>query len=293
MGALFDGGFLIKKFPSDLLIIFVWSVLTSIFIINHALSDISVRAVLGIPVVLFIPGYLLVAALFPRMNDLGSIERIVLSFGLSIAVSSLLGLLLNFTFGIRLLQLLLTLSLYTAAMTIIAAYRRERLPEEERLHIPFNKLYEIIINGLHPSKSIIDRILTVILIFSIALSIGAIYFTITTSEVGEKFTGFYILGPEGKAANYTTNLKYNSPATVLVGVANREQASVNYTVQVALGREVLTEKQLSLGNNETWEENITFMPDRKGADLKLEFWLFKEDNFTAPYRDAHIWVDIY
>lgn len=275
----------------DLLIILIWSVITLAFNLNPALSDSSVRALLGIPLVLFIPGYILIAAVFPRMDNLGGIERIVLSFGLSIAVSSLLGLLLNFTFGIRLFQLLLTLSLYIAALIVITAYRRERLPEEDRFYIPLHKIYEIISDEFSPSKSITSRILTVMLILSIAFSAGAIYFAITTTEIGEKFTEFYILGPEGEAANYTANLKYNSPATVLVGVANREYASVNYTVQVALGRELLTEKRLRLGNNETWEENITFMPNKKGTNLKLEFWLFKEDNLTAPYRELHLWVN--
>jgi plastocyanin len=172
-------------------------------------------------------------------------------------------------------------------------FRRERLPEEERFSISIHRIYEIISNELSPSKSIVGRVLTVILVFSIALSIGIIFFAITNSEVGEKFTEFYILGHEGKAANYTTaNLKYNTPATVLVGVANSEYAFVNYTVQVALGGEVLAEKRLMLGNNESWKGNITFVPDKKGKDLKLVFWLFKEDNLTAPYRDLHLWVNV-
>ncbi len=287
------GGFLIKKFPLDLLIIFVWSVITLVFTLNPVLSDSFIRTVLGIPVVLFIPGYMLIAALFPRMDSLEGLERTALSIGFSIAVSSLLGLLLNFTIGIGLLQLLLTLNLYTLALIVVAVYRREKLPEEERFSISLHMIYEIIINEFNPSKSIVDRILTVILIFSIALSVGIIYFAITNSEVGEKFTEFYILGPEGKAANYTTaNLKYNFPATVLVGVANSEYAFVNYTVQVALRGDVLAEKRLRLGNNESWKENITFVPDKKGKDLKLEFWLFKEDNFTAPYRELHLWVNV-
>jgi len=57
---------------------------------------------LAILLVLFVPGYVLVAALFPRNGDIDWIERVALAFGLSIAVVPLLGLLLNFTpFGIR------------------------------------------------------------------------------------------------------------------------------------------------------------------------------------------------
>jgi uncharacterized membrane protein len=115
---------------------------------------------------------------------------------------------------------------------------------------------------------------------------------ITTPGIGERFTEFYILGPGGKADNYTTLLKYNSPARILVGVSNHEYTFVNYTVRVALEKEVLNETMFRLNHNETWEQNITFIPNKEGKNLELELWLFKEDNFTAPYRDLHMWVDI-
>ena len=46
----------------------------------------ALRIVLGLPFVLFLPGYMLIAALFPRKNQLDVIERIALSLGLSIIV---------------------------------------------------------------------------------------------------------------------------------------------------------------------------------------------------------------
>ena len=63
----------------------------------------AARIVLGVLFVLFFPGYTLVAALFPARNSIGRIERLALSFGLSIAVVPLIGLGLNYTpWGIRL-----------------------------------------------------------------------------------------------------------------------------------------------------------------------------------------------
>jgi uncharacterized membrane protein len=59
---------------------------------------------------LFLPGYALIATLFPRKGDLDGIERIALSFGLSIAITPLLGLGLNYTpFGIRLTPILIVI----------------------------------------------------------------------------------------------------------------------------------------------------------------------------------------
>jgi len=281
-----------RKLPLDLSIILTLTLLTLIFVLTPVLSDTFVRTVLGIPMVLFIPGYVLIAALFPKKHDLGVIERITYSFGFSVAISPLLGLLLNFTFRIRLLPLLFALCIYTLAFTFIAAYRRGKLPEEERFSIPFHRIYETINNEFDFNKNRTGSILTGVLIFSIILATGVIYFVLAAPKVGERLTEFYILGPDGKAENYSTDLKYNSPSEILVGVVNHEYTSVNYTVQVALDREILTDAWFRLDHNQTWEKNLTYVPDKTGTYMKLEFLLFKEDNFTAPYRDLHLWVNV-
>jgi len=279
--------------PSDLQIILIWNILTVIFIFTPFLSETIFRTILGIPMVLFIPGYALIAALFPKKNDLDGIERLALSFGLSIAVVPLIGLGLNFTpFGIRLIPVLLSLCIYTIILIFTAAYRRDKLPPDERFTVPFHRFYEIIQEEFNTPKSRTDRILTGILIFSIALAIGMLYFVITTPKIGERFTEFYILGPEGKAENYPTILRNNSPAVILVGVVNHEYVTVNYTVRVVLDKEILTDTWFSSSHNQTWEKNLTFVPDREGTDMKLEFLLYKEDNFTSAYRDLHLWVNV-
>ena len=45
-----------------------------------------IQAIIGLPLVLFITGYALSYAFFPKKKDIDLIERIALSFGLSIAV---------------------------------------------------------------------------------------------------------------------------------------------------------------------------------------------------------------
>ena len=104
------------------------------FVLIPPLNEISaIRIILGLPLVLFLPGYSLIAALFPRKDDLDAIERIALSFGLSIAIVPLLGLALNYTpFGIRLSPILIVLSVFTISLAIGAYVRRCRIPEEDR-----------------------------------------------------------------------------------------------------------------------------------------------------------------
>jgi len=53
------------------------------------------QAIIGLPLVLFIPGYALSYAFFPKKKDLDSMERIALSFGLSFALIPLAVFFLN------------------------------------------------------------------------------------------------------------------------------------------------------------------------------------------------------
>ena len=277
---------------SDIMITSVWTVMTVIFVIIPAIENSIVRTILGLPFVLFIPGYVMIAAFFPKKDNLDSIERIALSFGLSIAIIPLLGLMLNYTpFGIRLIPILVTLCVFIVIMTTVAIYRRNMLSEDAQFSVRFDEIYETIKNEISAPKSKIDRILSVILIFSIILAIGTLVYVIVTPKIGEKITEFYILGSSGKADNYSTELKVGSSTNLLTGVVNHEYSPINYTIQIVIGKDLLLSKKLMLNNNETWENNISFIPDKAGNDEKLELFLFKENNFTVPYRELHLWVN--
>ena len=105
--------------PPDLALVIFLTLLSIPFVLIPPLNETPVRIFLGLPLVLFLPGYTLIATLFPRKGDLDGIERIALSFGLSIAITPLLGLGLNYTpFGIRLTPVLTVLSLFTIALAV-------------------------------------------------------------------------------------------------------------------------------------------------------------------------------
>jgi uncharacterized membrane protein len=96
------------------------SVYLSEFIIVSAL-----RIVFGSIFVLFIPGYSLVEALYPKEEDISPLERLALSIGLSLALVPLIGLILNYTpWGIRLNPILISLSLTSLILLIISSYRK-------------------------------------------------------------------------------------------------------------------------------------------------------------------------
>jgi uncharacterized membrane protein len=69
--------------------------------------------------VLFLPGFSLSFALFPKKDEIDWIERIALSFGLSIAIIPLLVFYSNFLFGIK-INLITIASI--VILTIFAGY---------------------------------------------------------------------------------------------------------------------------------------------------------------------------
>lgn len=117
----------------DLLLIIGFVVVSTVIITVPPLSDSPLRVVVGFLLVLFIPGYLLVSALFPRKDEIDAVERIALSIGLSICIVVFVGLCLNYTpWGIRLGTILLALSAFILVFTALSALRRIHVPESER-----------------------------------------------------------------------------------------------------------------------------------------------------------------
>lgn len=271
------------RIKDELIPICVLVVVLVLFI--NFLPDSWVRVVLGLPFLLFIPGYVLIAALFYRKSALGGIERIALSFGMSIAVVPLIGLGLNYTpWGIRLEPVMYSVSSFIFIMSGVAWFRRRSLPEEE--------LYNFVIPLRRPKLqgSRLDKSLTIILALSILAAVGTLIYTVANPKVGERFTEFYILGAEtGKAEGYPTELKVGEAGQVILGITNREHEPTTYRVEITInGTKVNDYGPISLEHEETWEEPVTFTPIETGENQKVEFLLYKQGE-TDVYLTLHLW----
>jgi len=111
------------KTERDLILVNILSVLLILVIIFFQNS--SVRIILGLHFVLFFVGYVSISALFPRKEELDSIERLAFSVGLSICITALTGLMLNYiSFGIQVYSILFSLSSFILLVLIVAMYRR-------------------------------------------------------------------------------------------------------------------------------------------------------------------------
>ncbi len=124
-----------KGTPKDLALVIIM-LFCILFVLIPLLNETPMRLALTLLLALFLPEYSLIAALFPRKGDLDGIDRIALSFGLSIAVVPLLGLALNYTpFGIRLVSILIVLSIFTVSLAVVAYVGGCGLPESDRFVI--------------------------------------------------------------------------------------------------------------------------------------------------------------
>ncbi|MGC9069263.1 MAG: DUF1616 domain-containing protein [Thermoprotei archaeon] len=106
----------------------VMGALMMIFVVPSVWPFVIIRWIFGSLFILFLPGYALVNVFFPRRRDLDDVERLALSVGLSLAITPLTGLLLNYTvFGIRLNPVVATLSIFILGMTFLAVYRKFKI----------------------------------------------------------------------------------------------------------------------------------------------------------------------
>jgi len=307
-----------EQFPLDLMLVVVWLAATIVVIYLPIQNTTLLRVLLAFPVIFFIPGYCLIAALFPKKGDIGLIERIMLSIGCSIAIVPLIGLGLNFTpWGIRLDPILIILTLFTWGMVLVAHYQRAVLPSEERFRIPFFAIAGRIRQEFLPTEeSGVDRLLSVVLTLVILVVIITTVYVITAPNDGERFTEFFILGENRTATDYPDLIISGLNYPMFVGVGNYEYQNITYTIETwilqtefdnvtnttsIIAMDPIDQLSLTLTHNETKVIPYNLSVKKIGYN-RVEFLLFNEsvpgpevsgrDRINTSYRDNHLWVDI-
>lgn len=341
----------VRRLPFDLAFVFAFVGAVNLSVFLPIVRETPLRVVFGLPFVLFIPGYAFIAALFPERGErpeddpttddarssistteggIDGIERVALSFGLSIAIVPLLGLVLNFTpFGIRLVPIMVAVSLFTVVATAVAASRRRTLPPEERFRVPYRQWIESASNELFEPASRMDAALNVLLVLSILLATASVAYAVAVPKQGEAFTETYLLteSDDGDlvADNYPTNFTVGEPQSLIVGISNHEHERTNYTVVVELqnvtrltngsaqvnqteanatqatntsirvDRAVELDRfQISLAHNETWHHEHAVTPPFAGEDLRLTYLVYRGDPPAEPSTEsAYRWLALW
>ncbi|ACL16184.1 DUF1616 domain-containing protein [Methanosphaerula palustris] len=312
--------FVTTRETADLVICELWLAGTLLALYLPYLNESFVRVIFSLPMVLFIPGYILIASLFPGARDLDGIIRIILSFGISIAIIPLLGLGLSYTpWGIHLTPMMICISLLTICLCLIAHYRRAKLPQEERLTLPLGALRQKLSADLfiEGENSRIDRVISIILVIAVVAAVVTVIFAVALPKEGEKFTGFFILGDDQKIADYPKDLTVGENTSLFIGITNHEYRPITYTVETYLVNMTLNEStnrstlvamdrldrfNVSVSHNETRILPYNISPEKDGYN-QVEFLLFNEslpddtveglDRITQSIHNLHLWVTIW
>jgi len=228
------------------------------------------------------------AALFPRKEGVNTIERAALSFGMSIVVVPLIGLILNYTWWeITMESTLYSVTSFIFLASIVAWIRRKRLSVLERFNIKF----QMKMPGW--GGGILEKVLSVVLAITIMGALGTLGYVIAAPKFGERFTEFYILGTEGMVADYPQELVVGGEGEVIIGISNREYKRVNYHIEVMIGNVKNNEiGPVELEHDEKWEGTLVFIPSEPGTDRKVEFLLFKDGEAEPCLEPLHLWIDV-
>ncbi len=337
----------VREVPYDLYAVIVLSTLLVISIVLFP-GVTAVRVILGLPFILFFPGYVLISALYPerklfydldgkRFPDgrpekddeggpddadeeedegtmqegkvvgkgLDGLERVALSLGLSIAVTPLIGLVLNWTYdwdperlGIRLWLVLTSIFFFNVIVAGVAVYRRNKAPLEDR--------FVIVLDISFPKESSpMDRVLTIGIVVMMVLSVSLLVYIIVVPRQGESFTEFYVLGPSGKAEGYPSDFVQGEEQSVIIGIGNHEHGDRNYTILLSIGPDARNRTVASLDAVEVSKLDRPALEVwvRKGGTLKvpcnftvndighhkLRLLLFMDGR---EHRDLNIWVRV-
>ncbi|MEL7669271.1 DUF1616 domain-containing protein [Methanobacterium sp.] len=279
-----------KSIFSDIVLVWLISALCAISVLIPQLETTALKSVFGFLLILFVSGYSLIVVIYPRKESLEGIERFALSFGLSLFITSIISFTVYSQLGTRINYIFLVVSILTFILGFLAYIRRWNLPEEDRFSVNFKYYFNRIIESFR-GESRKDKILSIILAVSIILAISATAYVIAVPKEGEKFTEFYILGPDGKASNYPTNLTVGQTGNVTVGIVNHEYSTVNYEMIIKLNNQTINDTNITLSNNETWQQPFTFTPYTYGQNQELEFELYKLPDNSTVYRSLHLWIN--
>ncbi|AKU09729.1 DUF1616 domain-containing protein [Haloferax gibbonsii] len=291
----------------------------------------TVQALVGLPVLLFLPGYALLLALFPAGSsgnsgegpsfgrfewqpDLGLTERFALAFGMSVALLPVVGLALLWAgVGLNAAPVLLALSAIIVGGLAVGEVRRRRLPEGERFHVPIRRWYADVVRSFDQSSRV-DSLLNVALAFAVLLAVASLSYALVAPGTGESYSSLSLLtqdaGGEFVAADYPEELTVGEQTELFVSVANAEGEATSYTLVAELQRvertngettvverQVLGSRTETVADGETWRTRHTFAPALTGEDLRLTYFLYEGDAPAEPstdtaYRSAYVWLTV-
>lgn len=304
------------KIPADLV-----AVIAVVFFLNGTIfipvvRETPLRVPFILAFVLFIPGYVVVAALYPERDDpadrnsadgrdsissarfrsgIGGIERVALSFGLSFVIVPAIAFpLVQWYSGVRLIPIVVALSAFTLIVTAVAAGSRWNVTETERFSVPYREWLAAGRSRVRSHDSRADAALTVLLVASILLAAGSVGFAVVTLPQEDEFSSLTLLvetdGGELVADGFPTEMNAEESEELVIAVDNHEHRSAEYTL-IAVeqsvesdGDELVVDEQreldrfeFQLGHDETELLEYELEPTFAGEDVRIMWLLYVDE----------------
>lgn len=305
----------LRQYPFDLAVVSL-AAIGAYAIVVTASSGSPLRLAVTLPLALFLPGYALTAVLFPgtesgrevasssRWRGIDVVERLAISFALSLAIVPLAVLVLPATgLGLGPDPLAATLGAVTVVAAQLGVVRRLRLPRADRFVVsPVAALERRREAGQTVTLS------TVVLGGAIVLAVGALLFGLLapTSAGGYSELGLYTDDENGDlvAGDLPDELAPGETAAVTVSLENQEGAHTEYTVvvqqQVLADGEVTDRTELDRleasvpdGETVTAETAVAPTPDVElDEPVRIAFLLYDGEPPADPTADDAV-VDTY
>lgn len=286
-----------------------------------------IRVGIGVAYLLFVPGYVLTTAVFPAKppadargygNPLGpasvktidGTERLALSFGLSLVLLPLLGLVLAaLPWPFNRLNVLAVTTAFVAVALLVGLFRRARLAEDIRYDAPFRSWGTRAHHVLFRTPTI-DGVLNIVLAVVVIAAAGSMAFALAAPADGSTYSSVTLLtrdeGGDLVAADYPTEFSQGSGQNLALVVENHEGESVRYVVVVQLqrvdGGRVTETAELDRYAKQvpaqgTWRIRHTVTPTMAGEDLRLVYLVYTESAPGSPgidnaYRHVSLWIDV-
>jgi uncharacterized membrane protein len=140
-------------------------------------------------------------------------------------------------------------------------------------------------------KSKNGKFLSIILIILLASAIAVTAYIIVVPNLGESFTEFYILGSNGVASDYPTNLSSGENGSLIIGIVNHENKKESYHLVVMSDNNLQINQIVILNNQQTLEIPFNFTAGQPGK-MEIDFMLYKLPDNTNVYRSLHLWINI-
>lgn len=223
----------------------------------------AARVAVALPLVLIAPGYALQAALFPT-RELSGVERGLYSVGLSLAITILGGLMLNWSpWGLQAASWALLLGAAALLASAIAWLRRPRLlmPAER---------------PRGPALSLRHGLLLVLAAALVAGAVAAVRAPVASQ------------GLQGYTALWLVPAANGDRRSVRLGIGSQEFASTRYRLRLEMNRRVIRDwPAIELGTGERWEQQIELPADL--PDGAVDAVLYRLDSPESVYRRVTLW----